>query len=203
MAIIGVPLLLVVIAIGIGVATTESDLIDLDGWWNSYVTGFLPGFRDLSFFMDTVGAGVVGTYIVPLVAAALLLLVARRPWGAAFFLAASIVGALTVQLLKGIFSRVRPEEMLVISDHGSYPSGHTANAAVIATVAVILFPRVWVALAGLAWTGLMAFSRTQVHAHWLSDTMGGIIVGIATTLIVAAVMTVPLTREREKRRSLG
>jgi undecaprenyl-diphosphatase len=41
-----------------------------------------------------------------------LLLVARRLWGAVFFLAASIAGALVVQLLKGIFGRVRPEEML-------------------------------------------------------------------------------------------
>jgi membrane-associated phospholipid phosphatase len=202
MAIVGVPLLVIAVVIGIGTALTDSDLIDLDAWWNAYVVNVLPGFRDISFFMNVAGAGIVGTYVVPLAGAALLV-IARRPWGAVFFLAASVVGALVVQGLKSIFGRVRPEEMLVISDHGSYPSGHTANAAVIATVAVIVFPRVWVALIGFAWVLLMAFSRTQVHAHWLSDTFGAATVGVATTLLVAAALTVPLTRERDRHARLG
>jgi membrane-associated phospholipid phosphatase len=197
MGIVGGVLLVAAIGIGIAVALTDTDLLDLDAWWNAYVSTFLPGFRDVSFFMNTVGAGVIGTYVVPL-AGALLLVLARRPWGAVFFLAASIVGALVVQVLKSIFGRVRPEEMLVISDHGSYPSGHTANAAVIATVAVILFPRVWVLLVGVAWMLLMAFSRTQVHAHWLSDTFGAATLGVATTLLVAAALAVPVTGERER-----
>lgn len=200
--IIGAVLLVAAIAVGIGTAMTDSDLIDLDAWWNSYVTTFLPGIQPVAFFMNTVGAGIIGTYVVPLPGAAILVLV-RRPWGAVFFLAASAVGALVVQVLKTVFGRLRPEEILVISDHGSYPSGHTANAAVIATVAVILFPRLWVAVIGLGWTVLMAFGRTQVHAHWLSDTLGGTTVGIATTLLVAALLTVPLIGERERARSLG
>lgn len=197
MGIVGGILLLAAIGIGVAVALTDTDLLDLDAWWNAYVSTFLPGFRDVSFFMNTVGAGVIGTYVVPLVGA-LLLVLARRPWGAVFFLAASVAGALVVQVLKSIFGRVRPEEMLVISDHGSYPSGHTANAAVIATVAVILFPRVWVLLVGLAWMLLMAFSRTQVHAHWLSDTFGAATLGVATTLLVAAALVVQVTGERER-----
>ncbi|MFS0866664.1 phosphatase PAP2 family protein [Microbacterium sp. 179-B 1A2 NHS] len=202
MAIIGAVLLVVAVGVGIAVVTTDSDLIDLDAWWNAYVTTFLPGIAPVSFFMNVAGAGVIGTYVVPLVGAALLALF-RRPWGAVLFLAASAFGALVVQLLKSVFGRVRPEEILVISDHGSFPSGHTANAAVLATVAVILFPRVWVLIVGLAWTLLMAFSRTQVHAHWLSDTLGAMILGVATTLLVAAALAIPVVREREKRLSLG
>lgn len=202
MAVIGSVLLVIAVAVGIAVAMSESDLIDLDEWWNGYVTTFLPGIAPVSFFMNIAGAGVVGTYIVPLVGAALLA-VFRRPWGAVFFLAASIFGALVVQLLKGLFGRVRPEEILVISDHGSFPSGHTANAAVIATVAVILFPRIWVLLVGVAWMLLMAFSRTQVHAHWLSDTLGAMVLGVATTLLVAAALAIPVIRERDRRLSLG
>ncbi|MFJ6678705.1 phosphatase PAP2 family protein [Microbacterium sp. NPDC091382] len=202
LAVVGAILLVIAVATGIAVEATDSELIDLDAWWNTYVTTFLPGIRPVSFLMNVLGAGVVGTYVVPLVGAALLAL-AKRPWGAVFFLAASIVGALLVQLLKGLFGRVRPEEMLVISDHGSFPSGHTANAAVIATVAVILFPRAWVAVVGIAWTLLMAFSRTQVHAHWLTDTLGAMVLGVATTLLVAAALTIPIVRERERRLSLG
>jgi undecaprenyl-diphosphatase len=35
-----------------------------------------------------------------------------------------------------------------------------------------------------------------VHAHWLSDTVGGALVGSGMALIVAAAFTVPLLRER-------
>ena len=89
--------------------------------------------------------------------------------------------------------------MIVVSDHGSFPSGHTANAATLAVIAVVLAPRVWVALVGAAWVFAMAFSRTQVHAHWLSDTVGGALVGAGFALLVAAAFTPRLTRESERR----
>ncbi len=69
---------------------------------------------------------------------------AEAPWSAAFFLAAEAASAGAVQVLKHLFGRVRPEDIIVISDYGSYPSGHVANAATIATAAVVLFPRLWV-----------------------------------------------------------
>ena len=121
----------------------------------------------------------------------------RRPWGAALVGLASIVSAGGVQVLKAIFGRARPEEMLVISDHGSDPSGHVANAATIAVIALVLFPRVWVAVVGAVWVFVMAFSRTQVHAHWLSDTVGGAMVGAGFALLVAAALTARLTRESD------
>ena len=93
--------------------------------------------------------------------------------------------------------------MIVFSDHGSFPSGHTANAATLATIAVILFPRVWVAVVGGAWVFAMAFSRTQVHAHWLSDTVGGTLVGVGATLVIAGICARMLERENERLRSLG
>ena len=50
----------------------------------------------------------------------------------------------------------------------------------------VLFPRVWVAIVGAAWVLLMAFSRTYLGAHWLSDTLGGMLVGASAALLVAA-----------------
>ena len=77
----------------------------------------------------------VATFVVPLGGAAVMLAL-RRPWGAVFVLAASAGSALVVQVIKGMFGRARPEDMIVVSDHGSFPSGHTANAATIATIAM-------------------------------------------------------------------
>lgn len=190
-----VGLVLVTAAVVLGIAVALETDVDIDTWWNSTVGSFLPSLTQLAFAFDFLGGGWFATYVVPL--GGCLVLVAARRWrGGLFFLAASGVSAAFVQLLKTIFGRVRPEDMLVISDHGSYPSGHTANAATIAVVAVILWPRLWVALLGAAWVFAMAFSRTQVHAHWLSDTVGGVLAGAGMALVVAAAFTLPLERER-------
>lgn len=192
----GVALLIVGLIFGLLIAL-GTDVLDVDGWWNTLVGTFYPGLRPFSLFMDFVGGGWFGTYVVPL-AGALLLVLARRPWGALLFLVASALSAGVVQLVKGAFGRDRPEDMLVISDHGSFPSGHTANAATMAVILLILFPRAWVFVVGFAWTVLMGFSRTQVHAHWFSDTVGGAILGAGAALIVAAAFTVPVLKERER-----
>ena len=98
--------------------------------------------------------------------------------------------------LKHLFGRARPEDIIVISDYGSFPSGHVANAATLATAAFILFPRLWVAIVGVAWVLLMALSRTCLHAHWLSDTIGGALIGVGVVLIVAGIFAPLLRRAR-------
>lgn len=191
--VIGLVLATAAVVLGIVVAL-ETD-IDIDLWWNTTVGSVLPAFTELSYLLDFLGGGWFATYVVPL--GGCLALVAARRWRSGlYFLTASALSAAIVQLLKAIFGRLRPEDILVISDHGSFPSGHTANAATIAVAAAIIFPRWWVALIGAAWALVMAFSRTQVHAHWLSDTLGGVLVGTGAALIVAAAFTLPLARER-------
>lgn len=192
--VIGVVLL--VLAIGLGIQVTLEADIDIDDWWNSFVDVFSP-LQPGAFVMNFLGGGWFATFVVPLGAVAILLAL-RRPWGALFALCASAGSALAVQLLKAAFGRTRPEDMIVVSDHGSYPSGHTANAATIAVIAVVIVPRVWVAVLGAAWVFAMAFSRTQVHAHWFSDTVGGTLAGLGAALVVAALFTAVLERERER-----
>lgn len=174
----------------------------IDIWWNSLFGPTNTFLIQFSLVMNFLGGGWFGVFVVPIVAA-ILLLIAKRPWAALYFILASAVSAGLVQILKHLFSRVRPDEMLVISDHGSYPSGHVANAATIATVLFIIFPRLWVLLAGIIWTFLMALSRTIVHAHWLTDTIGGALAGVGAALLVAAALTVVLFREQQRRGSLG
>lgn len=192
----GFALLVVGFLFGILIAL-GTDILDIDGWWNTLVGTFYQGIRPFSLLMNFLGGGWFATYVVPLGVAAVLVLV-RRPWGALMFLVATALSAGLVQVLKSVFGRARPEDMLVISDHGSFPSGHTANAATMAVLLVIIFPRVWVFVAGLLWTLLMGFSRTQVHAHWFSDTVGGAILGAGAALVVAAAFTIPILQERER-----
>lgn len=168
----------------------------VDLWWNAMIAqSWRPVLSGFSLVMNWVGGGWFGVLAVP-IGGAIGLIVLRRPWAAAYFLAAEAGSAVAVQVLKRLFGRVRPEEIVVISDYGSYPSGHVANAASIAVAAFVIFPRLWVVIAGAVWVVLMAFSRTYLHAHWLSDTVGGALIGAGAALMVAAAFAVPMARER-------
>jgi undecaprenyl-diphosphatase len=106
-----------------------------------------------------------------------------------------------VQLLKSLVDRARPEEMLVVSDHGSFPSGHAANAATMAVALGIIFPRVWVWAAGAIWVALMMFSRTYLGVHWLTDTIGGALLGAGVVLILWAPFAAKISGEPVRKKS--
>ncbi|MBD3940195.1 phosphatase PAP2 family protein [Microbacterium sp. NEAU-LLC] len=184
------------VALGWWILSRGVDPLPIDDWWNTVVAEWWhPALAGFSRVMNWIGGGWVGVLAVP-IGGAIGLILLRRPWAAAYFLAAEAVSAAFVQVLKHAFGRVRPEDILIVSDYGSYPSGHVANAATIAVAAVIIFPRVWIAVVGATWVLLMAFSRTYLHAHWLSDTVGGALIGVAAALLVAAAFAVPMARER-------
>ncbi|MGC4028251.1 MAG: phosphatase PAP2 family protein [Steroidobacteraceae bacterium] len=104
---------------------------------------------------------------------------------------AVVLSSATVQILKPAFGRLRPYET---TSHGrfgqsgsSFPSGHTTAAFAAAQVLADELPREqwgWRMLAyGLA--GATAYMRMDSNAHWLSDTVAGAALGIATGRFVS------------------
>jgi membrane-associated phospholipid phosphatase len=146
-----------------------------------------------ALFMDWLGGGIVGVFIVPLLTIGVLCLM-RRFWSALYYAIAAAASAGVVQLLKGVFDRPRPEDIMVVSDVGSFPSGHVANAATIAVALGIIFSRAWVWAAGVIYAVLMLLSRTYLGAHWLSDTIGGLLIGAGLAVIVWAPFALKLQR---------
>ena len=175
---------------------------EVDEEWAEDVLALRGPVGDVfAYFMNALGGGIIAVFVIP-VGAAIVLLLLRRPWAALYFVLASALSAGVVQILKSLFGRARPEDMIVVSDYGSFPSGHVANAATIAVAVGVIVPRLWVWVLGAVYTILMAISRTYLGAHWFSDTVGGALVGAGVALVLWAVFAVPLERERLARLEL-
>jgi undecaprenyl-diphosphatase len=188
-AVLGLVLIALACGLGAWVYFRGPSPFAIDVWWNQlFASAPIHPLLTVALAMNDIGGYITAIFIVPVGGALALFLTGRR-WTALYFLAASAGSALLVQVLKHTFGRARPEDILVLADYGSFPSGHTANAATIAVVAAIVFPSAWVRVAGAAWIVLMAFSRTYLHAHWLSDTAGGALVGAGAALVLAAVFS--------------
>ncbi|MGN7861535.1 phosphatase PAP2 family protein [Microbacterium sp. 22303] len=169
-------------------ATAPGVIVSLDDAWNLEMGEWRgPVLVGWALVMNVLGGGWVATILAPLVIAALAWLV--RGWrGALFALIAFVVSAGVVQLVKRSLGRARPQDLLIASDFGSFPSGHTANAAAVAVVLWFLFPTLWMAIGGVVWTVAMGFSRTVLSVHWFSDTVGGALIGAGAAFLVAAVL---------------
>lgn len=184
------------VAIGVWIVLSGDAPFAIDTAWNDLLAAIAsPFLTQLSLFLNVAGGTLVGSLVVPVVGVTILML-ARRPWSAATLVIAIAASALVVQILKNVFARGRPADMTVLSDFGSYPSGHVANAATVATMLVVLLPRVWTIVVAAAWVLLMAFSRTYLHAHWLTDAIGGIAVGVGVALVCVALLERRLEPER-------
>ncbi|MFI8527317.1 phosphatase PAP2 family protein [Promicromonospora sukumoe] len=167
-------------------------------WMNTLVEHRSSFWTVVMLFLDGVGGGWITVLLGG--AAAGVLVVWRRPW-AAVYLASSLVACTAlVHLVKLVVARPRPTHILVVTDSASYPSGHSATAAVIAVALGLLFHRTWVWVAGGIYTVAMMFSRTYLGAHWISDTVAGALLGAAVAAIVFAVLATRLDAERARAR---
>jgi len=192
----GGAILLLAVSLGamISVRSSGRPLVIDTEWMAEIVEHRSPLWLVPALVMNYLGGGVLGVVVVPLgILAALLLF--RRPWAALYFAIAELSSAGLVQLLKVTFGRARPEDMIVQADFGSFPSGHVANAATMALALAIIFPRVWVYVLGVVYTVLMMLSRTYLGAHWLTDTVGGLLLGAGVAVIVWAPLAARLEGE--------
>ncbi|MBM6402971.1 phosphatase PAP2 family protein [Phycicoccus sp. CSK15P-2] len=158
----------------------------LDRWWSGVVAVLRDDWTlSSALLLDRVGGGWLAVLVVPSIVVIVMIL-ARRWRGALFAVGAFLLSAVFVQVLKNLFGRARPQDMLVSSDVGAFPSGHVANATTIVVVLCLLFPRLWVAVLGTGWIVAMALSRTLLSVHWATDTVGGVLVGAGVPLLLAA-----------------
>jgi membrane-associated phospholipid phosphatase len=173
-----------------------------ESWWELMQDIRTPLLTDIALVFNAVGRGVLRALSVAGIAT--VLLVGRR-WAAAIaFALAEGVTPLTSTLMKVVVDRPRPPDQLVTPSGSSFPSGHAAYAGATCVALVLLFTaagrgrRRW-CLPAAAGILTMAWSRTYLHAHWLSDVLAGSVLGIAVSLLSFAVVQLVTRRRRDRK----
>lgn len=154
----------------------------LDEGWARWITSLRSPFWDgINVFLNVAGyRGVLVLHGLLVVA----LLLRRRRQTALFAAAAGLAVLAFTQILKAGILRDRPDNTVVLTDTGSFPSGHVASTTAFLVVMALLVGRVWGwVLAGFGVLAMMV-SRTYLSAHWLADTVGGVCLAVPVVLLL-------------------
>ena len=139
----------------------------------------------------------------PLRAAVTLVIILRTRWLAlgAWILTVGL-SELAIGPLKALVDRPRPPDPLIETSAASYPSGHAIASAVTAIGIVMALTtgrrRLHWMVSAVLIAAAVALSRTYLNAHWLSDVVGGSLIGAGLALAVPEAFEVARDRWRAR-----
>jgi membrane-associated phospholipid phosphatase len=173
----------------------------VDDWWYRRMadlrwTPFVTVSKGLSTLFST-------TVDWPIRAAVTVVIVARRHWLAlAAWVATVAAGEACIGPIKSLIDRPRPPGSLVATSGAAYPSGHAIASAITAIGIVMALTTGrrrlhWMIVAVIV-AALVALSRTYLAAHWLSDAVGGSLIGAGLALTIPEALEV--ARDQARRR---
>lgn len=167
------------------VALGGHEPLDVDVRWHDLMVASTdPGWIIVAWVPAVIG-GTLGMIVLGALSIGALLL-RRRRWDAATLAIAMVTVVAIGATMAAVIGRTRPADSLAESVATSFPSGHTAVATTVAVILGLVLRRWYVWLLGVAWVVLMMWSRTYLHAHWLSDVVAGMLEGVAVATLVWA-----------------
>jgi undecaprenyl-diphosphatase len=175
---------------------SEGSLVDLDTRGANALHGWVDGSRLAVGLFKTVTFLGAPPWLWFLVVVGMVVLLRARQWRLALFLAlTAALGGLLDTAVKLAVNRARPSVVdPIISAHGkSFPSGHAMSSTIVYGSLLLVFlpmvPRRWRPAAIVATAllvGLIGFSRLALGVHFLSDVLGGYVLGLAWLAASAA-----------------
>ena len=142
-----------------------------------------PWFFDAMRDVTALG-GIVVLFLLTLVFA-LALIFHRKRREAIILLVTAVSAQVSIEILKNLYDRPRPDFMAIRAYSASFPSGHSTESTAIfltaATIIATLETRtdtkiLAYAVAAFAILGV-GFSRVYLGMHWPSDVLGGWVLG--------------------------
>lgn len=186
-----------------GIAGLDQPVLDQAIAWRS------PGLDHAVTLYTDVG-GPVGMPIVAVVLTALMVWRWRSRTPLVLVLIAAAGSLAMTTTGKALIGRARPplsEAVPPYETSPSFPSGHTLNATVIATVLVYLllrrldsgWARTTAVVAGAGFALSMGLSRVFLGHHWLTDVVAGWALGLGWAAAVVTAHRLFLTVRRSTR----
>jgi membrane protein DedA with SNARE-associated domain/membrane-associated phospholipid phosphatase len=170
---------------------TGAPLVQID----DSVFQFLQGLRNprmdrIMVIITTLGSAAA---TLPLIIAVTAWLAWRRDWRTiGYWVAAYGFGELLVEVLKLVLHRPRPMNVSIGLQFYSFPSGHATMSAVTYGFLAVLIGRelrpngrLAAAIIAAVLITSISFSRLYLGAHWLSDVVAGISLGLLWVALLA------------------
>jgi membrane-associated phospholipid phosphatase len=171
----------------VGALLIPAGPLALDSRWAEWMRDIeTPLLTHVALVFNALGRGLWRA--LTLLAIGLVLLFARRWRALIAFAAAEAFTPLIGNLFKSLVGRSRPPGQMLEAHGSSFPSGHAAYASATAVAIVLLFSKpsrrrpLWYVAAAVVIAG-MAWSRTYLQVHWLSDVLAGALLGFAVALL--------------------
>ncbi|QDE35895.1 phosphatase PAP2 family protein [Microbacterium foliorum] len=182
------------------VALGGHEPLGVDIWWNDLMVALTSDAWLVVAWVPAVAGGTIGMIVVGALLIAAFLWRGRR-WDAATLAIAMVAVVAIGATMAAVIGRTRPADSLAESVATSFPSGHTAVATTVVVILGLVLRRRWVWVGGIAWIALMMWSRTYLHAHWLSDVVAGMLEGVAVATFVWACVQAARARRLARARS--
>jgi len=149
---------------------------------------------DVMVVITELGGGVVTGAVVIVVS---LVLSLKRCWRTlGYWLAAVGFAELAVQVLKFTLGRHRPSNLYSGVEQFSFPSGHATLSIVVYGFMAFLLARkkslnvrIAITLTATLLIALISFSRLYLGAHWFSDVLAGLSLGLTWVALLGIAYT--------------
>jgi undecaprenyl-diphosphatase len=131
----------------------------------------------------------------------------RRRRLVAFIVVTGLLGGLVDTAVKVWVNRPRPilENPVATAPENSFPSGHTMVSTIGYGILLLVFmpliPRKWrvaAVIAAFLLVSLIGFARLALGVHYITDVVGGFVLGLAWLAAATAAFSIWRTEERKK-----